>query len=113
MVVIPQNQQLLTRVASCLRLDKKDKTVLHVEIDAVMAYLSDYDIPVAPRQYEEIAIEMLNSEVVGKVKLGNKGALEQVATLLIVLAVNMLEAAEFSAQESYEIDPPDIMTDGS
>jgi len=112
MVVISQKHQLLARIASCLRLDKKDKSNLHVEIDAIMVYLADYGIPVAPRQYETLATEMLNNEVVGKVKLGEPGMLEYIANMLLTLAVNMLQAAELSAHESHNDEPPELMTDG-
>jgi hypothetical protein len=108
MVVISQKQQLLTRVASCLRLDKDDKSNLHVEIDAILVYLSDYGIPVPPKQYEIAAIDMLKNEVVNKLKMGERNSLEYIAEMLVVLGSNILQAAEISARTNMVSETDDI-----
>ena len=108
MVVISQKQQLLTRVASCLRLDKDDKSNLHVEIDAILVYLSDYGIPVPPKQYGIAAIDVLKNEVVNKLKMGERNSLEYIAEMLVVLGSNILQAAEISARTNMVSETDDI-----
>lgn len=107
MSVISQRQQLTTRVASCLKLDKRDQGNLHVEIDAIIQYLADYDIVVPPAQYEKYVVEMLNNEVVNKLKFGQGDVLRYVANMLIELAENVLKAATISGQEAM-VDPVEV-----
>ena len=109
MVVISQKQQLLTRVVSCLRFDKDDKSVLHVEIDSIISYLAKYEVPVPPQQYEAVVIEVLNSEVVGKLQVGERKSLEYVAEILVVLGSNILQAAEISARTNVDSETDDIV----
>ena len=108
MVVISRKQQLLTRVASCLKLDKVDKSVLHVEIDGIMSYLAEYGIPVPPQQYEAVAIEMLNNEVVNKLQMGERNSIDVIAEMLIILASNILQAAEISARANVDSETDNI-----
>lgn len=108
MVVISQKQQLLTRVASCLRLDKADKSTLRVEIDSIISYLAQYGIVVPPRQYEAVAIEVLNNEVVNKLQMGERNSFGVIAEMLIILASNILQAAEISARANVASETDDI-----
>jgi len=89
-------------------LDKDDKSNLHVEIDAILVYLSDYGIPVPPKQYEIAAIDMLKNEVENKLKMGERNSLEYIAEMLVVLGSNILQAAEISARTNMVSETDDI-----
>jgi len=107
MVMISKQDRLLSRLASCLRLDKNDYTHLHVEVDAIIAYLMEFGIQVPPAQYEKLVGEMMNKHVLN-LELGQPNMMKIIAQTLVDLAVNLIRHAELSSVQNIITEPEDV-----
>lgn len=112
-MLISPRERLLNRVVSCLRLDRKDPTHLHIELDALIQYLHGFGFIVPPFQYEQLVKKMLSEQVLNKNT--PPGIIVRIAEALIQLAENILAQAEESARKNIYTEPESIkkvMTDG-
>jgi hypothetical protein len=72
-----------------------------VEIDAIVAYLSEFGIHVPPAQYEQLVTKMMNKHVLN-MQLGQPYMMRRIAEALVELAHNLIAAVETSLVENIE-----------
>ena len=106
--MISSTDRLLTRIVSCLRLDKKNPEHLHVEMDAIVAHLDTYGLPVPQQQYEALVKKMLKEQVKNKVELGEPFMMKKIAAAFVELAINLITVAELSFKRNIETTPEEV-----
>jgi hypothetical protein len=105
---ITPKQRLISRISSCLRLDKKKPTELHIEVDMLISYLYEFGIPVPPGQFERLVSKMMVDQVIGKIQLGQPLVMERIATAILQLAENIIQAAESTAIINAQTEPDEV-----
>ncbi len=91
--MITEKARLLTRIQTCLNLDKKDPQSLRVQIDKIIHYLHEFKIAVPPRQFEDAVKLFLSKNVIGKAQLGHPGTFPAIANAIVTMASNVMERA--------------------
>lgn len=95
--------RLCSRIESCLSLDKKDPTVLHIEVDRVVHYLHEFDLPVAPAGFERYITLFLEKNIIGKIPLGDRATFPVIARMIIKAAeIFLYEGAKHAAPDEPE-----------
>ena len=97
---ISDEDRLLTRIETCISLDRKKPTELHIAIEQVIDYLQQFNVAVPPYSFEQKLEQALNQEIVGKIQLGHPDAFPSIARFILMLAMRSVENAEFSATAS-------------
>jgi hypothetical protein len=102
--MITKTDQILSRIESCLNLDKNNPTELRVQVDKIIHFLHEFQIQVPPKQYEMLVKKFLSEKVLNKAALGDKRTFPAISKALLLLASELVEKA--ASQEVI-----DIMTD--
>lgn len=106
--MISAQSRLLTRISSCLKLDKKNPEHLHIELDAIITYLDNYGLSVPGQQYEALVKKMLREQIKNKAQLTEPYIFKKIASALIELASNLIISAELSFQKHLETVPEEV-----
>lgn len=91
--MITEKSRLMTRLETCLSLDKDEPTSLRVQVDKIVMYLHEFKIFVPPRQFEEAVKIFLKEKVMNKVPLGNPGTFPAIANAIYTLAETIVDKA--------------------
>jgi len=102
--MIKEVDKLLMRLGNCVRFDLTNPLNMHIEIDSIIAYLSEYNMFVPNTAYTEMVESMLNTQVRGKIPIDvNQAFLKrQIAKALLQLASNIIWANEKQAETAHK-----------